>query len=162
MWGSVFKSETLFPTTMQQECKKWLRYHRLMSANYLRSWIDTSASNCPLHKGRAFAHFQKWPQVSSFPHQVLPRMRNLKVKRSLHDLICFHASPSLKGQLQFNISSILKRLAGGLESLPSPSAAIHLRLSPPPHRGAQTFPAHPQLVILPPHLTSCSEWNRTS
>jgi len=131
MWGSVFKLETSFPTTMQQKCKQQLRDHWLMPTSYLRSKIDTSASNFPLHKRWAFAHFQARP-CFQFSHQVLSSRRNIKVMCSLHDLVCFHASPSLKGQLQFNISPELKRLAGGAESLPCPSAALCSRLPAPP------------------------------
>lgn len=43
-------------------------------------------------------------------------MQNIEVKCSLHDLICFHTSCGLKGQLGFNISPKLKRLAGRAEA----------------------------------------------
>lgn len=141
------------------------QHFRVCSATLLRSpcYVRLSLQTRDCRQRRmSICTFSNMTTSFQFSHQVLSRMHNIKVKCSLHDLICFHVSPSLKGQLQSNISCKLKRLAGGLESSPSPSAAIHSRLSPPPRRSTQPFPAHPRLVILPPCLTSCSEWNRVS
>lgn len=79
-------------------------------------------------------------------------MQNTEVKCSSHDLTCYHTSRSLKGQLGFNISPKLKRLAGRAEARLLQHSPYHQLTAacscPQPVLSSQTEVSFHQLLLV--------------